>query len=405
MISDPLDLRRVDPVHLAESQSRLDELCELVSVKRSHLDDEARRVSVRVGHWDHCGFLSSQLRGFALFTVGSSGRLAWLEGSGSISYAIVPRHSVESQLKTLLTFLANLIDRQGLTEGIRSRGGDVDNIYERAQEVDSESLALLDDQLRVQDWRKVAVSVRNRADSSGLVLDVKFQAPLMDEDQLRHRTPVLRYIYNKMDGVRRSVDRVASAVPNTMRLDGPGVPREIMSRVQQNIENSDLSRYTSHLFRDAYVCGNGFLGITSQPGLRLFRPEDVKVEKGPSYLLRDEVGQLAPLKESVIHLPGALQTSGPYGVSMLEPFIQMLLPVDTAERAVEQLREFPPSQERDDTISRFTRHLDRARAELEERESNVLGLATARLPTSSGLQYFPGFEKLPTDVTSLSLND
>jgi hypothetical protein len=172
------------------------------------------------------------------------------------------------------------------------------------------------------------------------------------------------------------------------------------------LDISSTRTYLAHLARDAFVCGNGYLSFGTVPDedIRLLLPERVTILGGESVQVTD--GGAEVIHRRVLHETGAEQQDSPYGLSILEPFVQpqnerelMLEQIEIAE-AWDKLPAPEPAR------SKALEDVPLARRRLEAISKNI----TATLGGPSTLQveppadlYFPGHELMAPAAAGLAL--
>jgi hypothetical protein len=391
--------------HLDASADALEQLCKLATA--APLQSHDPMIEVRIGHYDHGAFLTLQLDGFALLDTTEDGRLQPVGDGGPVLYAVVVNRSVDSQISQTLRFLGSLVARQEITQNLSAAGGDISQIDRRVTEVDDQVAAALAEQLRTEHWLEAAKAVGQRARASRFGLNVRFENPLLDGAALRRRMPVLRHVYNSMEPLRTSVDRVTSAMSRAMYLEGGNMPVAELAAFRDLLDLDQLRRYLAHQLRDAFVCGNGYLAMGArQPALRLLAPESVEV-RGPDAfaILSDGETTGLPVEEHVLHLQGAHQMKSDYGVSLLEPFVILLGQREIFDRAIEDAERFSPSSERDTWLTKNRQLRERLIRDQSHRVEVLLGSATTKFPPPSPNTYFPGLEEMQPAVSSLRFYD
>lgn len=377
--------------HVDASLSALDELSRIVSAAGPKGHAPRRSLVVRIGCVDHGAFLSPVLQGFSIAHATPEGVLTG-PGDGELVYAVVLLQPVESQIRTVLSFLGTLIERQRLI----ARGEfEVTELEGAAQEVDRQTADLLDDRLRRDDWREVAASIRERAFASGFALETRVASPLLDPEEIATRSPVLRRVYNEIEPVRSMVDRVAGLFGSSLTIEGPGASEAAMSIAREILDLGDLRRYSAQLIRDVHVCGNGYLLLPPPSGPRLIMAEDISHD-GRQWLVRGLRGHAAvPVEEtSILHLQGMHQTSGRFGMSLLEPFVVHLAQIDIMREVIEDA--VPLASAGDDRARQWATRIEPfARAHIVDaftRIEGVLAGGAAGLPAPPADLYFPGHQ-------------
>lgn len=408
--------------HIAASASALEELCAVVSAETEI--DNARPIYVRLSHYEHGAFLSTLLFGFSALVVPgttveeppveflrSHTTTAHLLSSADAStptdpliYAVVANHPVSTQIEHTLAMLAMLLSRQDLLTDATD-GNAVVKIDVLAAEADARAIQGINDLLRVQGWRATAAAVSARSMAMRRPLVVHYERSLFSRQELAARAPVLRHVYNQLPAVRESIDKVATMLSQGLTVIGAGSVD--VTAFARDLLDIGLSRtYLAHLARDAFVCGNGYLVYGSQPDedLRLLRPEDVEIIG--SGVFRESSGDREVLHTRVVHVTGAHQYDSPYGVSVLEPFIQ----IENQRGVMSDVRDLGVAWDRSEVPEVARREArariplaDRQLADLDERTVKLLGGAqTLGVTLQPGL-YFPGMELMSPSAEALTM--
>lgn len=323
--------------HVRASGDALAGLARLVSSTR--LGQHAP-FHVRLGLYEHGGFLSPQLYGVVLYlATGETERAPIpdpIEGDEApahtfflptetaadhpFTYAVVANHPVEVQIQHTLGTLARLLARQELIKGLEIE--DFPLLDQTASESDGRADREVADLIRANGWQAAAESIRARADAAGRPLSVTFTTELMGQEQLAVRAPALRRVYNENIAVRSAVDKLAAACSQGLSVVGNGL--QSTSDFARDLLDLGLSRkFLAHVARDAFVCGNGYLSFGAVPtqDMRLLLPEHVRVVS-EGVVIEDRNGEQVR-HEHVLHVRGSQQQSSLYGMSALEPFISL----------------------------------------------------------------------------------
>jgi hypothetical protein len=415
----------VTGAHMAASASALTELARVATADFSQRD--ARPLYVRLSHFEHGAFLSPLLFGFwVLSTTGElvtrptpprmEGRpplpAAHLRSVDAASpehpsiYAVVANHPVPVQIEHTLAALSSLVARQEFVgAGISDVVTEIDRL---TAEVDTRAITVVTDTLRSQGWRAAAEAVRARSEAAGLPLVVMYDPVLMDQVTLALRAPILRRIYNELPAVREAVDKVATIHSQGLKTVGVGSERAA-AFARDLLDVGSTRTYLAHLARDAFVCGNGFLAFGAVPDedIRLLPPELVRILEpvGPG-ILSVAVGDAGVIHKPVLHVTGAEQRESSYGLSVLEPFVQVQcereVMLDLLEVAKAWDRPDVPELYRSDALKK----VPLARRVLASLESKVVtmlgGPRTLRVQPPADL-YFPGYEGMAPVANGLSM--
>jgi len=398
MAVEPHYLPIVTREHLDAASAAMRKIAALVS----SVDHSGERsiLRVRVGLVDHGAFLSLDLRSFAMMAVDPEGSLTDVAHSGEVVLAMVANKPISVQITTLLQFLATFLARQRLSSEVRAGASDIGDIDALALTADESATGQVQDDLRVGDWDQAARRIADRARNDGFALEVRFAEPLLDKAEIDLRVPLLRRVYNTQPAIRTAIDRVAG-VSQTLHLVGDDVPPEAFRQTQALVDIGSMQRFTAHVMRDAFVCGNGYLAFGQDAGspMRLLRPEFVRHVGPGKYEEADEKGDFRPVVGHVLHQTGTRQVGSEYGVSVLEPFLQIAATNETLDYVVQDgaLNNPPPGWE--DEASRWLSKVidlrERTFSQSAERIAATLGGATSSLrdPDSETL-YFPGLARM-----------
>jgi hypothetical protein len=401
-------LQSLTAEHLAAASSALREVARLVSVEGQPGDRSVRRV--RVGHIDHGAFLSLELRSFAMMEVDQQGLLLDPD-SGEVILAMVANHPVSVQITTLLAFLANFLARQDLTSEMRSGDRGIDDIDALALTADALATQQVEDDLRIGNWEQAARRLSSRASNSRFALEVRIAEPLMQPEEIALRVPLLRRVYNTQPRIREAIDRV-TGLSLALRIGGDDIPPEVFRQMQAQVDVGRLQKFIAHLMRDTFVCGNGYLAFSNSDHspMRLLVPEFVR-HVNDGYQLYDAVsGQFQLIEGQVLHLTGAKQVGSDYGLSLLEPFVQIATTNETLDSAVNDVALAQPPIDRVDEAAAWLKQVvdlrERTFADSAERIAETLGGATRSFRNPSGEElYFPGLELMSNAAERLQFRD
>jgi hypothetical protein len=414
------DYGSVTTSHLAASAATMTELARLATADAGQRG--SRPLFVQLSHIEHGAALSLQLFGFPVLPatgepvlrppipfLGEQPPAAGLRPPDATSaedpliYAVVANHSVPAQIEHTVAMLALLVGRQELISG--GRPVNVPEIDRLAADADTRAVTAVADTLRSQGWRAAAQAVGARSAAAGLPLTVSYSPVLMDIGALARRAPILRRVYNELPEVRTAIDKVATTLSQGLMTLGGGSER--MAAFARDMLDVGASRtYLAHLARDAFVCGNGYLSFGPVPDedIRLLLPEAVTI-------LDPETGRVADagtgsIHTGVLHVTGAEQRDSPYGISVLEPFVQiqneresMLETLAIAEVWEQQI---VPKL----VMSRLRRDVPLARRTLDSMPGRIKailgGLGTLQVQPPADL-YFPGHQLMAPAAQALVL--
>lgn len=380
----------------------------------------SRPLYVRLAHFDHGAFLSIELHG--MNALPSTGQMRPAEEVGPLrspavavlrdpssttahepfTYVLTVNDPVSVQVEAVLGGLAALLARQELVD----RGhDDIASIDAEATLADARAERDLHDAIRARGWSEGADTLRERSVAARRPLLVAYATTVFDEEQLRRRAPILRHVYNVVPEARAAVDRTAAVLSQTMESVGGGT-QEIGAYVRQLLDVGASRTYLAHVARDAFVCGNGYLSFGSAPDedLRLLLPERTRMI-APERAVVVENGKEV-VHESVMHLRGAQQVEGRYGVSVLEPFVMVAMRRRIFEQtlALEAAVEQAGSAEE---VARMRPTGELARRVLTEdanTASRLLGGVSALSVEVPADLYFPGHVVMQPAVEGMALS-
>lgn len=378
-------------------------------------------VHIRLAHMDHGAFLSTQLFGTSVLPF--TGTTAPAREFGTFAeppaamlrdpyaatrqepftFVVVVNHPVAAQVETALTTLAGLLARREVTD--RARHGDATRVDADAEIADEQAHRTVQDAIRSRGWEAAADALRERSIVAGRPFIVRYDRMVMDPEAVRRRAPVLRLVYNVMPEARTAIDKVATVLSQTMQVMGGGT-HEIGAYGRTLIDVGALRTYTAHVARDAFVCGNGYLlfGTAPDEDLRLLRPEQTWMV-GDDRAVTIEDGKHVE-HFPVMHLTGARQVDGS-GLSVLEPFVQLLLLRQSAEPTL-LMEEYIAAQESPSAeelaSSRALADLGRRMlAQVEERARTLLGGPSALTVDVPADLYFPGHTDMAPAAPAVTL--
>jgi hypothetical protein len=379
---------------------------------------------VRLSHFEHGAALSLQLYGFAVLPAadqlvtmpqipGMKGKppAACLRPPEATSaetpliYAVVANHSVAVQVEHTLAMLATLVARQELISGDRDL--EISEIDRLAAEVDTRTTTAVTDTLRSQGWRAAAEAVSARSLAAGLPLAVTYSPVLMDTDALALRAPILRRIYNEMPEIRSSVDKVATMLSQGLMAVGGGSER-VAAFARDLLDVGSTRTYLAHLARDAFVCGNGYLSLGTVPDedIRLLVPERVTILDSETVQVTE--GGTEIIHTHVLHETGAEQQDSLYGLSILEPFVQLQSERELMLERLEIVKAWEDIPVPEDAMSAALKNVPLANRTLDAISKRITatmgGLSGLRVDPPADL-YFPGHELMAPAAAGLVLMD
>jgi hypothetical protein len=211
-----------------------------------------------------------------------------------------------------------------------------------------------------------------------------------------------------MPEARAAIDSVASILSQSLEIMGGGT-YEIGARGRTLLDVGAMRTYLAHLARDAFVCGNGYLSFGSAPDedVRLLRPEH-------TWMIDDDRAMTVEAGREVVHAPvlhqtGARQVDGSGGLSVLEPYVMLLLERRSAQQTLlmerylgEQGSASPEELVRSRALADLGR---RMMAATEERAKTLLGgPGTLQVDVPVDL-YFPGHADMSHAAEAITLVD
>jgi hypothetical protein len=130
--------------------------------------------------------------------------------------------------------------------------------------------------------------------------------------------------------------------------------------------------------------------------MRLLLPEHVR-HSGTHYLEYDATGEWQQIEGQVLHISGAKQVGSDYGLSLLEPFVQIAATNETLDSVLHEVALAEPPSDRIDEAAAWLKQVadlrERTFAQSAKRIAETLGDATRGLRDPSREQlYFPGLE-------------
>lgn len=388
-------LQAVDPAHVSASAHALDELATLISTPVRSGQGEPHVV--KFGNIDHGGLLNPLLYGFSMQDVSPAGEVGGEgAGSGQLHYAVVVNQKVDIQIRTALEAVTNLLYRRELIEASRKRDGGLQDLIGTVSVADRQTSAGLDDQFRRSDWRNIARQIRERAIAAGVSLHVEFASPLLAQSAIRDRVPALRRVYNEFHIARETVDKVAAALSQGLRVAGGHLPEAAMHLADEMLDVGQVRTFLAHLARDAFVCGNGYLDMrTPTTGLRLLQPENVEHLLSGALAITDRASgeQLTTEPTAILHLSAVTQPGSEMGLSILEPLMTMQVQQDVADTAVTEAVALATQQNSSKAMTWVDEVQSLAaetRAENKRRATDLLRGGSSALPDPPADLYFPG---------------
>jgi len=406
--------------HMAGSAYALTELALLAS--SAPRPSGSRVLHVRLAHFEHGAALSLQLFVFSVLPAVSEPVVLMAPGlpprppavgllppdkateQQPLTFAVTVNHPVRVQVEHVLATLAKLAARQELTVGAALRVAEIDI---QAAETDAREETAVRDTLRSQGWRAAARAISARAAAAGLPLAVTYAPTLMGPRDLAVRAPILRRVYNEMPEVRLAVDKAATLLSQGWRAVGAG-SEQVASFARDLLDVGSTRTYLAHLARDAFVCGNGYLsfGEVADEDIRLLPPEQVTILGRTTVQVAD--GSTRAVHHHVMHMTGGEQLNSPYGLSILEPFVNLQL-----DREIHQLSLDIVEAWAHGSVPEAARALAQENVPLAHRRLEHIARQVAQTLGGTGqLQaeppadlYFPGHELMAPAASGLAIAD
>jgi len=342
--------------------------------------------------------LPVNLFGFHLANVGDDGTVTLeVDDQSDVLYAFVANQPVAVIRETAARALLNLVSRQGAVQQVMEDKQSIDALPASVAASDAGNADLAWD---TPPETSTTLSVlAERAIEQDLRLQVAFRVdPFPDASSLNRRLSALRHLYNTEDRVRDAVDRTVSTMgARSPSLRGGREDMRLLLRRQGTLQG--MRQFTNQTVRDALVCGNGYLQLGVRGldhWMRCLRPEMARVDTDGHVeeMTREETVKFD--KNQVVHLRGVEQVTSPYGISILEP----LLDIPTRRKIAAEtlaLQDAIPhgaTQEtrmRAEALAQVAKQME---TEIEARLEQLLAFFPTALDAASGDLYFPGQEKL-----------
>src|SRR5581483_3845277 len=263
------------------------------------------------------------LFGFHVWTVDADGALIEpLSGEDELILALIVNQPVELQIENAVSFLYTLAERQRTLAAVMAGEDDILDLPEHAADADRTAAGETVERFRYG-WREAARGAVDALATVGIAVSVRYEVDVFpDRDSIDRRLPLLRRLYNEIEPVKLSIDRIVGSIGGSAGTVRGSGPEEIRGWTQQQLSLLDIRRYMNHALRDAEVCGNGYLIFNEFEPFAPYagRPEDVRVAEGGRLEVREATGWQLPGKP-ILHVRGIEQVESPYGISMLEPFM------------------------------------------------------------------------------------
>lgn len=383
-----------DEVHTRGAERALAELSEALT-----MHGEGTPLKICFTHFRHKQMLAHNLHGFFIREFDDEGRpLDPFEATQELRYAVVLNLPIELQRETALKFLNQMLYRQRRLKELQDIKASVHRIDLETARLDRKAVSEVADRERFG-WLAACETIRLRSEEAGLNLLVTYEPdPIPARQQSVRRMPFLRRIYNEFVEVRTAVDKIVSLIGGTEpRIVAAGLPPAAREQLQQGAALHNVRRYTNQTTRDSFVTGNGYMAFLEQEPFGPFnlRPDEVEIEGENFYIWRDNRRTL--VTESVAHFRGIDQVSSPYGLSLLEVFIETLQEFDVFRSAKADAERILGDSTVPEEAAEWARNTvalaDRMQVSIQNRIDTLLFLPK-RLPSARSELYFPGQETL-----------
>jgi hypothetical protein len=342
--------------------------------------------------------LPVNLFGFHLVNVGENGTVSLeVDEQHEVLYAFVVNQPVGVIRESAARALLNLVSRQGEVQQVMENKQGVDDLPTRVAASDARNADLAWD--TPPEVSATLSVLSERAVEQNLRLQVEFRPdPFPDAASLNRRLSALRHLYNTEDRVRDAVDRTVSTMGarSPSFRGGPEHTRLFLSR-QGTLQG--MRQFTNQTVRDALVCGNGYLQLGARgldSWMRCLRPEAARVKPDGSMQELQGDNTVAFKDGEVVHLRGIEQVTSPYGISILEPLLDIPARRQIAAETLAAQSALPAGASeatriRSEALVKVAKQME---GETDARLEQLLGFFPVALDTASGDLYFPGQEKL-----------
>lgn len=263
---------------------------------------------------------------FPLTEVDDDGEPRLLGNADEVTAVLIANQPLPLVREVVLRFFIDLIERSGPVQDVAEGRRDLGDLPSMISASEAETGLVAWESL-ADDWTRAIEVVKARAAANGFTLSVRHTASMFaHRDDLTRRIPALKRLYRQEPRVRRWVDHiVASSSPGELVVRGGH--EGIRLKIQQQTALTAIPQMLAQAVRDAYVCGNGFVApemVGLDMGARCYRPETTEVLPDGSISTPGPDGAQHKIDGPVMHLRGAEQLDSSYGVSALEPFLNIL---------------------------------------------------------------------------------
>lgn len=359
----------------------------------------ARPLRVCFCHTRLAPRLPFNLYGFHLVGIDEMGRVRdSLADDYEIRYAIVVNQPVSLQSEVAIRFLFDLVGRQGPIADVAAERRAFSDLPSLVATADAAAAQTAWDSLRFSLTHAVS-TLEARARTAGYRLELRYEVdPLPTRAAVAERVPALRRLYNEQTEVRDAVDRTVTALA-LHRGEIRGGPEAVRALVQQQTALLGVRQFINQAFRDADVCGNGFLEfgfLGLDPRLQCLRPEAVEILGNDDFTIETSSGPVR-LSNHVLHLRGLEQIESAYGISPWEP----LLYVTQRDEIIRNVRRFASEARRrglrdqqEEALEGLERVVVSFERQVQQSLDTLLWFPRQGLPEPSAALYFSGQERM-----------
>lgn len=383
--------------HWSASASALRDLCkELSEVTKAGADDSIV-LRIRLCHFKQNHWLTPRLFCFNLAKLGGDGvSLEDAISGNEITFALVLNHSVDAQIRSAISTIASLIMRQAHIAKIRVGLSSIDTIDSDVKSLDGQANDEIADRLRFG-YRSATSALARSASERGFRLECRYEPDLLPtKDLVDSRIPTLRALYNQREDVRSAVDGTVAMI-GSGRIASVGGSESMRDLVQRSMTLWNFSKHMNHTFRDALVCGNGFMVVNAAASAPLSNLDPLTTTVLAEGVVEVGEGNTAKrrIDTGVVHIRGIEQIDSLLGVSPLEVLLPHVQTLRVIDETVSELEQFDTSN-----LSKANRAVLSSRKEMRARAVRATTEAIRELfadfvpthgPAFADL-YFQGYE-------------
>jgi hypothetical protein len=171
--------------------------------------------------------------------------------------------------------------------------------------------------------------------------------------------------------------------------------------LQRSMTLWNVHKHINHTFRDALVCGNGYLAINvlGSPPVRNLNPSTTRIVSENEFEVETDDGSIELIHTGVVHVRGVEQLVSQYGMSPLEAVLPQVLTVRALSEAAAAAQTMLSSTQVVPSPAK-----EWAQATIEQRDRVALVTTTsinelfapfvASLPVPPAELYFAGYEAM-----------